>query len=177
MEQLEELWVGKNKITKLEVCFRSACRPEDVIYADALYMLQNLSRLTKLKTLSIQSNRITKIENLEALVHLEELYLSHNGLEKIEGLEHNVKLTTLDVGGNKVRAIEGVDHLSSLNEFWANDNQITSINCLEAQLGPTKCPDLNTVYLENNPVQRQEGSSYRTKIKLALPQIHQIDAT
>jgi protein phosphatase 1 regulatory subunit 7 len=88
-----------------------------------------------------------------------------------------VKLTTLDVGGNKVKAIEGVDHLSNLNEFWANDNHITSINSLEAQLGPKKCPDLNTVYLENNPVQRQEGSSYRTKIRLALPQISQIDAT
>lgn len=138
---------------------------------------QHLSQLTKLKTLSIQSNRITKIENLEGLVNLEELYLSHNGLEKIEGLEKNVKLTTLDIGGNKIQVIEGVCHLNLLNEFWANDNQIASIGPLESQLGPSTCPDLNTVYLEGNPVQRAEGSSYRKKVMLALPQISQIDAT
>lgn len=130
-----------------------------------------------MKTLSIQSNRITKIENLSELINLEELYLSHNGLQKIEGLEANVKLTTLDVGGNRIEVIEGVDHLASLNEFWANDNQIASIVSLDAQLGPSKCPELNTIYLEGNPAQRAEGSSYRTKVMLALPQISQIDAT
>lgn len=51
---------------------------------------QNLDKLTKLKILSLQSNRITKIENLEKLQSLEELYLSHNGVERIEGLEYNV---------------------------------------------------------------------------------------
>ncbi|UZJ52543.1 hypothetical protein CBS101457_001863 [Exobasidium rhododendri] len=155
LTQLEELWVGKNKITKLE----------------------HLSQLKRLKTLSIQSNRITKIENLEGLVNLEELYLSHNGLEKIEGLSENVKLTTLDIGGNRIQTIEGIAHLRLLNEFWANDNKIDSIAPLEAQLGPLTCPELNTVYLENNPVQKTEGSSYRKKIMLSLPQISQIDAT
>jgi protein phosphatase 1 regulatory subunit 7 len=139
--------------------------------------VQHLSRLTKLKTLSIQSNRITKIGSLEGLVNLEELYLSHNGLDTIEGLTENSKLTTLDIGGNRIKVIEGVDHLRLLNEFWANDNQIASILPLEAQLGPLRCPELNTVYLEGNPVQKQEGSTYRKKIMLSLPQISQIDAT
>lgn len=65
---LEELWLGKNKITKLE----------------------GLSGLKKLKILSLQSNRITKLENLEELEELEQIYLSHNGIAKLEGLEHNV---------------------------------------------------------------------------------------
>jgi Leucine Rich repeats (2 copies) len=52
---------------------------------------QNLSTLQRLRILSIQSNRITKLEGLDSLISLEELYISHNGLTKIEGLEHNVR--------------------------------------------------------------------------------------
>lgn len=51
---------------------------------------QGLGALKKLKILSLQSNRITKLENLEELNDLEQLYLSHNGVKRIEGLEHNV---------------------------------------------------------------------------------------
>lgn len=52
--------------------------------------LQNLSGLGKLRILSIQSNRITKLEGLEVLPELEELYISHNGVLRIEGLDKNV---------------------------------------------------------------------------------------
>lgn len=65
---LEELYLGKNKITKLE----------------------GLKNLRKLTILSLQSNRITKLEDLDTLTELDQLYLSHNGLECLEGLEHNV---------------------------------------------------------------------------------------
>jgi protein phosphatase 1 regulatory subunit 7 len=52
----------------------------------------------KLRLLSIQSNRITKIEGLENLVNLEEFYISHNGLEKLEGLENNVGTDSIPLG-------------------------------------------------------------------------------
>lgn len=38
-------------------------------------------------------------------------------------------------------------------------------------------PELETVYLEGNPGQRMEETSYRRKVQLALPQIQQLDAT
>jgi protein phosphatase 1 regulatory subunit 7 len=90
--------------------------------------------LKRLKILSLQSNRITKLENLEELDSLEELYLSHNGVQRIEGLEHNVrpspsfllsfssptkpKLTTLDLGNNFIPELENISHLSHLQELW-----------------------------------------------------------
>lgn len=37
-------------------------------------------------------------------------------------------------------------------------------------------PKLATVYLEGNPAQRTEGTAYRRKVMLALPQLSQIDA-
>lgn len=141
--------------------------------------------MTKLRVLSIQSNRLTKLEGLETLEALEELYLSHNGIQKLEGLDKNVNLTTLDFAANQVSVIENVGHLKKLSQFWvrmqrshqANDNHIDDINHLDAQLGPQNMPELETVYLEGNPAQKAEGSSYRRKVQLALPQIQQLDAT
>lgn len=36
---------------------------------------------------------------------------------------------------------------------------------------------LETIYLEHNPVQRDLGAAYRRKIQLEMPQLKQIDAT
>ena len=81
---------------------------------------QGLEKLTKLKLLSIQSNRLVKIEGLEALVNLEELYISHNGIKKMEGLGTLVNLVTLDVSNNFIKRVENVSHLTKLEEVWVN---------------------------------------------------------
>ncbi|GAA5828336.1 hypothetical protein JCM11251_006203 [Rhodosporidiobolus azoricus] len=149
---LRSLFLGKNKITKIE----------------------GLDGLTGLRTLSIQSNRLTKIEGLDSLTNLEELYLSHNGLTKIEGLRKLVNLTTLDVGHNKITECEKeeLEPLTELEEFWANDNLLASLPVLPA----SSHPNLSTIYLEHNPVQKQLGTAYRRRIKLECPQVRQIDA-
>lgn len=41
-------------------------------------------RLTSLRKLSLQSNRLTSMAGFEHCIHLEELYLSHNGISKVE---------------------------------------------------------------------------------------------
>jgi protein phosphatase 1 regulatory subunit 7 len=151
---LEQLWLGKNKITKLE----------------------NLGHLKKLRVLSIQANRIIKIEGLEELENLEELYISHNGIEKLEGLEHNVKLTTIDISSNRIEKLENIGHLKELEELWASGNKFSSFNDVEKELG--KLPKLHTVYFEHNPLQLQNVATYRNKVRLALgPSLQQIDAT
>jgi len=88
---LEELWLGKNKITKLEVVFLLVTPAPSLMN----WYSQNFSRLKRLKILSLQSNRITVIEGLEELTNLEELYLSHNGVKRLEGLDQNVSLLTV----------------------------------------------------------------------------------
>lgn len=37
--------------------------------------------------------------------------------------------------------------------------------------------DLNTVYFEGNPLEKKQRALYRNKVKLALPNIRQIDAS
>lgn len=174
LENLTSLFLGKNKITKIE----------------------NLGSLQNLQLLSLQSNRILKIENLEELKKLDQLYLSENGITCIEGLLNCERLTTLDLANNKIKKIQNIDHLGNLEEFWVksvsyfatksyavllftylltsqiNNNEIEDWATVE-NLAANK--ELQTVYLEHNPV--ATDLNYRTKMKLLLPWLVQLDAT
>ncbi|KIL64461.1 hypothetical protein M378DRAFT_178792 [Amanita muscaria Koide BX008] len=185
---LEELWLGKNKISKIEVSEMK--REINSVLADDI---KGLSTLKKLRILSMQSNRITKLEGVEGLESLEELYLSHNGIKKLEGLDNNLQLTTLDVGNNFIEVLENVSHLKTFAELWVgspqfcitdyeslilskmNHNLIPDLRALDTQL--RSIASLETLYLEGNPCQTTDMANYRRKVKLALPQLKQIDAT
>ncbi|KAF3894803.1 Phosphatase 1 regulatory subunit [Trichophyton interdigitale] len=150
---LEELWLGKNKISEIK----------------------NISSLTNLKILSIPSNRIETLSGLESLSSLEELYLSDNLLTGISGLESNANLRVLDISNNKVSRLENLSHLTKLEELWASNNQLSSFEEVERELKDKE--ELNTVYFEGNPLQKAAPALYRNKVRLALPQIKQIDAS
>jgi protein phosphatase 1 regulatory subunit 7 len=125
--------------------------------------------------LSIQSNRLTSIAGLSALVNLEELHISHNAITQISGLEHNTNLRLIDVSANPIEHLAGLETLVHLQEMWASNCKLDSFQEIEAQLRDKK--ELETVYFEGNPLQRKQMALYRNKVKLALPQIKQIDAS
>ncbi|AEO70106.1 uncharacterized protein THITE_2121066 [Thermothielavioides terrestris NRRL 8126] len=150
---LEELWVAKNKITSLA----------------------GLAGLPRLRLLSIQSNRIRDLSPLKDVPQLEELYISHNALETLEGLEHNTRLRVLEVSNNKIASLKGLGPLAELEELWASYNLIADFGELERELRDKTA--LTTVYLEGNLLQLRAPALYRNKVRLALPQVQQIDAT
>ena len=153
LASLQDLWVAKNKITELH----------------------GLSGLPNLRVLSIQSNRIRDLSPLSQVPQLEELYISHNALESLKGLENNPKLQVLDVSNNKISNLEGLGPLAGLTEFWASYNQVADFAEVEKELGDKK--QLATVYFEGNPLQTRAPALYRNKVRLALPQVRQIDAS
>lgn len=138
-------------------------------------VLQNLSTLTSLKLLSIQSNRISSISGLSALTNLEELYISHNALTQISGLEANTQLRVLDISNNPISHLENLSLLTHLEELWASNCQIGDFAEVERELRDKE--ELTTVYFEGNPLQTKGPAVYRNKIRLALPQLKQIDAS
>ncbi|OAX83360.1 hypothetical protein ACJ72_02271 [Emergomyces africanus] len=150
---LEELWLGKNKITEIK----------------------NIDNLTNLKIISLPSNRLTNISGLSNLRNLEELYVSHNAITAISGLENNTNLRVLDISSNQISKLENLSHLAHLEEFWASNNQLASFDEVERELRDKK--ELKTVYFEGNPLQTKSPALYRNKVRLALPQIQQIDAS
>ncbi|KAI1119128.1 protein phosphatase 1 regulatory subunit SDS22 [Nemania sp. NC0429] len=153
LKNLEELWLAKNKITEL----------------------RGLGGLPKLRLLSIQSNRIADLSPLREVPQLEELYISHNALENLEGLENNTNLTIIDISHNKVKSLKGLGGLKKIEEVWASYNEISDFADVETALADKE--NLTTVYFEGNPLQLRQQALYRNKVRLALPQIQQIDAT
>ncbi|PXF49911.1 Protein phosphatase 1 regulatory subunit 7 [Gracilariopsis chorda] len=150
LTSLQGLWLGRNKITKI----------------------QNLEPLTELRRLSIQSNRLTVIENLDYLRNLEELYLSHNGLTSMKGVKNLMNLRVLDLGSNFVEHIEEVENLRLLKEFWVNGNKLSQFEELSLL---RNCEDLETVYLEFNPL--ASDPNYKKKaLDILPPSLEQLDA-
>ena len=112
---------------------------------------------------------------MSELVNLEELYISHNLLTEISGLDNNVHLRVLDISSNQVTSLAHLAHLGNLEELWASSNQLSSFEEIEKELAGTQ--SLKTVYFEANPLQTKNPVLYRNKVRLALPQIQQIDAS
>ncbi|MCJ1288412.1 hypothetical protein MMC26_007769 [Xylographa opegraphella] len=170
LKGLEELWLGKNKITELKVASLFISTRKLL-----LIFRQNLSTLSNLKILSLQSNRISQITGLSSLPSLTELYISHNSLRSITGLENVHFLRVLDISNNMIPNLTNMQHLSSLEELWASNNQLASFIEVEEELADKQ--ELTTVYFEGNPLQLRNPVLYRNKIRLALPQVKQIDAS
>ncbi|KAF3913992.1 Internalin-A [Orbilia brochopaga] len=153
LTSLEELWLGKNKITEIK----------------------NISSLSNLRILSLPSNRLTKLSGLDGLTNLKELYVSHNAIVDLSGLGNTPNIEILDVTHNELKSIKGIEHLVHLAEFWASENEISSFQEVEEVLKDKQ--ELETVYFEANPLQKVSPATYRNKVRLALPQIKQIDAS
>ena len=153
LTRLEELWIAKNKITSLA----------------------GLASLKSLRLLSAQSNRIRDLDALRDVPSLEELYISHNALTSLGGLEANTNLRVLDVSNNQIASARGLAPLTKLEEFWASYNQFADLAEIERELRDKE--KLTTVYFEGNPLEQRNPVLYRNKVRLALPQLKQIDAS
>lgn len=156
LENLEELWLGKNKIEHIS----------------------GISKLTKLRKLDLQSNRLTRIENLHGQVDtLEELYLSHNAIDVLgasceTGLALPfTQLSTIDMTRNRLTDTSPFAHLTSLTDLWISGNDIKSFDDIEPLRGLT---ELDSLYMEMNPVDKD--FEYRMKLAKMIPSLTQIDA-
>lgn len=71
--------------------------------------------------------------------------------------------------------LENISHLKNLEELWASNNELSSFEEVERELRDKE--NLQTVYFEGNPLQTKGPAVYRNKVRLALPQVKQIDAS
>lgn len=147
-------------------------------------MITGLDKLTKLKRLDVQSNRLTSISNLSSqTVTLEELYLADNGITD-EGLFADIEtktglsqsfstLNTLDLSKNKLATTKHFSHLTTLEELWLSTNDIANF---EDGVHPLESlTNLEGIYMEYNPIASQ--FDYRTTLSKVVPNLTQIDAT
>nr|XP_029121304.1 protein phosphatase 1 regulatory inhibitor subunit PPP1R7 homolog [Elaeis guineensis] len=191
---LEELYVSKNEVTKMEELEHLHALRILELGSNRLRVMENLQTLTNLQELwlgrnrirtvnlcglkcirkiSLQSNRLTCMTGFQECVALEELYLSHNGIQKMEGLATLVNLHILDISSNKLTAIEDIENLTRLEDLWLNDNQIASLEGLESAVSGSR-EKLTTIYLEHNPC--ASFPNYSTSLRKIFPNLQQIDS-
>ena len=96
-------------------------------------------------------------------------------MTEISGLERTIKLRTLEISNNQIKHLSNLEHLPELEELWASSNLLHSFEEIERELKDKE--KLTTVYFEANPLQFQGPTVYRNKVRLALPQVRQIDAS
>lgn len=67
-----------------------------------------LNEHTRLKTLTLNKNKLTSCEGMTKLHRLETLSIAENELQTLHGLEELPVLTTLNVSGNKIEKLDPV---------------------------------------------------------------------
>ena len=155
LTSLEALYLGKNKLTA--VC--------------------DLSGLPNLKTVSLQANRFRAIpaETFANCRSIEQVFIGENGIEAIdpEPLANLKNLKVLDISMNPIASLTGVERIApeTLKEFWCTNAKIASFEEVQ-RLAEHK--SLETVFLEQNPIQQKENR-YRWRVGAVLPQVKMID--
>ena len=183
---LEELWIGKNKIETLEG-------------------IESLTKLRRLDVQSNRLTSVMRDGDGLCYLNaqretLEELYLAHNGIDDngVSGLISMAgrgdsscnfpKLTVLDLSRNRLTTTAPlvVDSMNDntfgewpmLEELWLSGNLIQdfdAVSPLNDAFRRNHLPELETVYLEYNPVAKD--FEYRKKLAEFIPSLKQIDAT
>ncbi|EZG57883.1 protein phosphatase 1 regulatory subunit sds22 [Gregarina niphandrodes] len=152
-KSLKQLWLGRNKIASMLLPYMPA-----------------------LEILSFQCNRLENWDDDLSIKcpNLKELYVSENHLPNppcsIIGLK---QLHTLDLGNNKIQKLDFIGQMIWLKELWLNGNDIQE---LEEVRKLSTLVNLDTIYLEHNPIKDQLGPGYRQAVLDILPNLKQIDA-
>ncbi|XP_041353285.1 leucine-rich repeat-containing protein 9-like isoform X2 [Gigantopelta aegis] len=140
--------MSRNKPEKLNEHDTSWYSKVTTLYLDGQHItkLSNLDRLENLKWASFSNNDLTKIEGLENNSNLLELSLENNCILKLDGISKLHKLQRLNVSNNYISCLEPcvLNHMPDLVYVSLEDNRLTSL------LGLQRVFSLIELYVGNN---------------------------
>lgn len=84
------------------------------------------TKLTNLKIIYLNSNRLTNYINLEQFSEITELYLQSNKLKSLPNIELKF-LKKLDVSNNYLKSLAGISNMKNLNYLLLENNNIYSL--------------------------------------------------
>ncbi|OAA63731.1 protein phosphatase pp1 regulatory subunit [Niveomyces insectorum RCEF 264] len=186
---LEELWLAKNKITSLAGLTGLPRLRLLSVQSNRIRDLAPLAAVPTLEELYVSHNALTSLESLAAADGTTEDAIndatatatsttttsSSSSSSPTTSATILPLLRTLDIGNNQITSLRGIEGLTQLEELWAGYNQLVDFADIERTLGDKRA--LETVYFEGNPLQLRAPALYRHKVRLAVPQVQQIDAT
>uniref|UniRef100_A0A4X2LF73 Leucine-rich repeat and coiled-coil domain-containing protein 1 n=1 Tax=Vombatus ursinus TaxID=29139 RepID=A0A4X2LF73_VOMUR len=149
------------------------------LHCNNISKIEGLCHLLNLRHLDLSSNQISQIEGLNTLTNLCTLNLACNFITKVEGLEKLLNLTRLNLSYNHIHDLQGFLYLRGtrhkISHIDLHSNYISSIHhLLQCMVG---LHFLTNLTLEkngkNNPICDQPG--YRGIILQTLPQLTVLD--
>lgn len=110
--------------------------------------LINLNKLVNLRWASFNNNNISDVEGLESCQRLEELFLDNNNIHTLNGLSNLQSLNKLSLDGNQISNLDALvlDELSSLTFLSVENNFISSL------YGIQRIQSLHELYIGNNQI-------------------------
>ncbi|KAL8572554.1 hypothetical protein ACOMHN_040458 [Nucella lapillus] len=108
---------------------------------------------SKVTTVNLESQHMTKMSNLERLDNLRWASFSNNDLTKIEGLDNCLRLEDLALDNNCIARLDGLSKLSRLRRLSLAHNQLTTLDTGTL----TYLPHLLYLALDNNSLTSLAG--------------------
>ena len=102
-----------------------------VIRARNIYSLTGLRYFTQLKTLDLESNKITNIDDLAMLTSLSYIDLNYNNVSDLSALQYLDKLSTLTFRKGHVTSLEPIRNLTNLTRLACSGNNIVDFSPVE----------------------------------------------
>lgn len=94
----------------------------------------------------------------------------------MQGLERVANLRVLDVSNNRVSEVHGLEGLQSPRDLWLNDNEIATLDDIEAAArAGALSSTLTCLYITGNPATSQNNDDIRSRILAAFPKLEQLD--
>ncbi|KAM3594085.1 uncharacterized protein V6R79_001921 [Siganus canaliculatus] len=108
---------------------------------------------TKITTLNLDSQRISKLIRLNKLVNLRWASFNDNDISKVEGLDGCSKLEELSLNNNSISSLSGLTKLRCLNKLNIDGNQLSSLDASVLD----QLPNLSFLSVENNCISSLHG--------------------
>ena len=136
---------------------------------DYINIISELKSCKNLEKLTLRNLNIKDMEEIGELSDkLNYLDLYYNKIDKLKGLEDKISLTSLNLGYNNLKDLEGLENLKNLKNLILNNNQITNITPLSANIS------LTTLDLKGNTGIDGNRLNYRGENLKALDKIGEI---
>ncbi|MFL5729239.1 MAG: leucine-rich repeat domain-containing protein [Cytophagaceae bacterium] len=97
----------------------------EVKYNPDLHTLPDISPLSNISILGLDSNGLNSLPNLSALVNLQILSFHHNQVTAMPGINSLTQLTQLHAYNNKLTTLPDLSALVNLQKLFCSDNPLT----------------------------------------------------
>lgn len=171
---LENVNLSDNKLTLIDASIRLAPNLKTLVLdQNQIKVIENLSGLPYLQTLSLCENHISQCVDLHLELggNLMHLNLSQNSLKSLKGFRKMFTLVKLDVSCNAIESIDEVDHVANLpclEELILTGNPIAGSVDYRSRVLARFNDRINDIYLDN-----EKGSAQEIDQALALAALRQ----